>query len=130
MRKSCRARKVLQSARLLTKFGIDTAENEPSKIWQNLVISLVLGKKKGNKLNFEFVLGAAALSCCRAAVGIRNRMMNVVRTRDTKHILNANCYDVAPISRGSNLRSCVPKVHHSQEDCIYIAVFSYTASRL
>ena len=30
---SCRSRKILQNEYLLAKFGADTAENEPSKVW-------------------------------------------------------------------------------------------------
>ena len=41
--------------------------------------------------------------------------MNVGRPEATKHILNANCYGVAPIARISKVKSCVPMVHNSQE---------------
>ena len=36
----CRSRRELSNAYLLAKFGFDTAENEPSKVWQRKACSI------------------------------------------------------------------------------------------
>ena len=41
--------------------------------------------------------------------------MNVGKTKTTKHTLNSNCYDVAPIAKGFNCEIMVQMVHHSQK---------------
>ena len=37
MRKSCRSRQELSNEYLLAKFGVDTSENEPLKVCQQLI---------------------------------------------------------------------------------------------
>ena len=44
--KSCRSRKMLKNDALVAKFGVDTAENEPSKVWW-------FGWEKGSISNFS-----------------------------------------------------------------------------